>query len=178
MSKLVFKMLANIFSSCCLVSKLCPPLLWSHGLLPARLICPWYFPGKNTGMGCHFLLQEIFLTQGLNPRLLHCRWILDFSAISETKHYKLGDLKQQKFIVSCFWRLEVENTKKFWQFILPLQSLGMYFSLFLAAPLASRVPCLVAGKLNSVFTWLSFSMSVYICVFTWHIPSYVCFLFF
>ena len=27
------------------------------------------FPGKNTGVGCHFLLQEVFLTQGLNPRL-------------------------------------------------------------------------------------------------------------
>ena len=28
------------------------------------------FPGKNAGAGCHFLLQEIFLTQGLNPSLL------------------------------------------------------------------------------------------------------------
>ena len=31
------------------------------------------FPGKNTGVGCHFLLQEIFPTQGLNLHLLHCR---------------------------------------------------------------------------------------------------------
>ena len=31
---------------------------------------------KNNGVGCHFLLQGIFLTQGLNPHLLHCRWIL------------------------------------------------------------------------------------------------------
>ena len=36
-----------------------------------RLFHPWDFPGKNTGMGCHFLLQEIFPTQGLNPGLLH-----------------------------------------------------------------------------------------------------------
>ena len=36
-----------------------------------------YHPaGKNTGVGCHFLLQGIFLTQGLNLGLLHCRWIL------------------------------------------------------------------------------------------------------
>ena len=34
------------------------------------------FPGKNTGVGCHFLLQGIFPTQGSNLRLLHCRWIL------------------------------------------------------------------------------------------------------
>ena len=33
-------------------------------------------PGKNTGVGCHFLLQEIFQTQGSNPGLLHCRQIL------------------------------------------------------------------------------------------------------
>ena len=37
------------------------------------LLCPWNFPGKNTGVGCHSLLQGIFLTQGLNPGLLHCR---------------------------------------------------------------------------------------------------------
>ena len=36
------------------------------------LFRPWDFPGKNTGVGCHFLLQGIFLTQGLNPGLLHC----------------------------------------------------------------------------------------------------------
>ena len=37
---------------------------------------PWGFPGKNTGMGCHFLLQGIFLTQGLNSGLLHFRQML------------------------------------------------------------------------------------------------------
>ena len=40
--------------------------LWPHGLEPARLLCPWASPGKNTGVGCHFLLQGIFLTQGSN----------------------------------------------------------------------------------------------------------------
>ena len=44
--------------------------LWSHGLQPVRLLCLWDSPGKNAGVGCHFLLQGIFLTQGLNPRLL------------------------------------------------------------------------------------------------------------
>ena len=37
---------------------------------PTRLLCPWNFPGKNTGVGCHALLQGIFLTQGLNLHLL------------------------------------------------------------------------------------------------------------
>ena len=40
------------------------------------LFYPWGSPGKNTGVGCHFLLQGIFLTQGQNPGLLQCRWIL------------------------------------------------------------------------------------------------------
>ena len=43
------------------------------GLQPARLLCPWNFSGKKTGMGYHFLCQGIFPTQGLNLHLLHCR---------------------------------------------------------------------------------------------------------
>ena len=38
--------------------------------------CPWDSPDKNTGVGCHGLLQGIFPTQGSNPGLPHCRWIL------------------------------------------------------------------------------------------------------
>ena len=59
-------------SGCFVVSNSLQP----HGLQPARLVCPWNFPCKNTGVGCYFLLQGIFLTQGLNPGLLHCRHIL------------------------------------------------------------------------------------------------------
>ena len=42
-----------------------------HGLQPTRLLCPWDFPGKNTGVGCDFLLQGIFPTQRLNLLLLN-----------------------------------------------------------------------------------------------------------
>ena len=35
----------------------------SRGPEPTTLLCPWNFPGKNTGVGCHFLLQGFFLTQ-------------------------------------------------------------------------------------------------------------------
>ena len=45
-------------------------------MTPARLLCPQNFPGKNTGVGCHFLLQGIVATQGSNLGLLHCRQIL------------------------------------------------------------------------------------------------------
>ena len=64
----------TLLCCCCLVAKLCPTLCNSTKRRLSRLLCPWNFPGKNTGVGCHFLLQGIFLTQGLNPcllRLLH-----------------------------------------------------------------------------------------------------------
>ena len=64
---LLFKMY-----SCCSVTKSCPTLR-PHGVQSARLLCLWNSAGKNTGVGCHFLLQEIFPTQGLNPCLLHCQ---------------------------------------------------------------------------------------------------------
>ena len=50
--------------------------LGTHGLYPSRLLCQWDSPGKNTGICCHSLLQGIFLTEGSNPGLLHCRQIL------------------------------------------------------------------------------------------------------
>ena len=50
--------------------------LQPHGLYPTRLLCPWNFLGKNTGVGCHFHLQRIFPTQGSNPGLQYCRQTL------------------------------------------------------------------------------------------------------
>ena len=38
--------------------------LWTYGLLPARFLCLWDFPGKSAGVGYHVLLQGISLTQG------------------------------------------------------------------------------------------------------------------
>ena len=52
---------------------------------PGKFLCPWNFPGKNTGVGCHFLPQGIFLTQGSNPYLQHCRWILHHWATREAQ---------------------------------------------------------------------------------------------
>ena len=54
--------------------------------------CPWDFPGKNTGVDCHSLLQGIFPSQGSNPHLLwllHYQWIL----------YSLEPPQQRKFIL-------------------------------------------------------------------------------
>ena len=55
----------------------CSPLgSFVRGISQARLLCPLDFPGKNTGVGCLFFLQGIFLTQGLNLGLSHCRQTL------------------------------------------------------------------------------------------------------
>ena len=49
-----------------------------YGQRPPRLLWPWNFPGKNTGVCCHFLLQGIFLTQGLKLHfLLLLHWQVD-----------------------------------------------------------------------------------------------------
>ena len=55
---------------CCLVTLVVSDSVWPYGLQPTRLPCPWDSPSKNTGVGCHALLQGIFLTQGLNRNLL------------------------------------------------------------------------------------------------------------
>ena len=63
------------------------PLLWKHVSMrvslcdpmdcsPPRPLCAWGFPGKNTGAGCHCLLQGILPTQRSNLHLLFCRQIL------------------------------------------------------------------------------------------------------
>ena len=70
--------------------------LWSHGLSSTRLLCPWDFQGKSTGVGYHFLLQGIFLTQGSNPGPLHCRQML----------YPLshqGSPQNSRYSVTIFW---------------------------------------------------------------------------
>ena len=48
----------------------------SDSLQPHELYGPWNSPGQDTGVDSLSLLQGLFPTQGSNPGLLHCRWIL------------------------------------------------------------------------------------------------------
>ena len=59
------------------------PILWFHGLKPARFLCPWDFPGKNTEVGCHILLKGIFPTQRSNLSISQCRQIFTVCATRE-----------------------------------------------------------------------------------------------
>ena len=54
--------------------------LCNPGTIGTRPLCPWDFPGKNTGVRSHSFLQGIFPIQGSNPGFLHCRWILYLKA--------------------------------------------------------------------------------------------------
>ena len=54
----------------------------SHGLLSTRLLCPWDFPGKSSGMGCHCLLQMRWQVQEniwRPPLVLLNLWLLAVS---------------------------------------------------------------------------------------------------
>ena len=64
----------NLLCACSVMSNSLQP----YGPQPTRFLCPWNSPGKNTGVGCHFLLQGIFLTQESNLCLLHLlHWQMD-----------------------------------------------------------------------------------------------------
>ena len=73
--------------------------LWPHGLQPARLLCPWDPPGKNTGVGCHALLQGHLPDSGTEPT---------HSA-----------LQADSLSVSCYGQCNPvhQNNKKVWKYI-------------------------------------------------------------
>ena len=62
-------MLVCLYHMCAKSLQSCQ-ILRPYGLKPSRLFCPWDSPVKNTGVGCHFLLQGIFLIQGWSLCLL------------------------------------------------------------------------------------------------------------
>ena len=84
---------------CCLLAKSCLTLLQPHGLYPNRLLCPWDFPGKNFGVVCHFLFQGIFLIQGSDLRLSHCKRNLYHWATREAHE---ESIKIPKYITQSF----------------------------------------------------------------------------
>ena len=63
-------------ASLCLVSQSCSILCDPMDCSPLGSSVYRDYPGKDTGVGCHALLQGLFPTQGLNPGLPYCRWIL------------------------------------------------------------------------------------------------------
>ena len=72
--------------------------------------CPWDFPGKSTGVGCHFLLQGTFPTQGSNPALPHCRQMLYHLSHQERRWLSRGKTKSNRCSFLS-WSLQSSNLK-------------------------------------------------------------------
>ena len=79
-----------------------PDSLRPHGLQPTRLLCSGDFPGKDTGVGCHSLLQGIFPTQGSNPGIFCTagRFFTDWATRE-----------------ACTYSKECYNFRKSWQMV-------------------------------------------------------------
>ena len=93
------------------------------GLQPARLLRPWDSPGKTTGVGCHFLLQGIFLTQESNPGLPHCRQTL-YCLSQQGLQISLGALKKY---TTTFLAAFTKQQAEFCIFLNPLLPCGPSF---------------------------------------------------
>ena len=91
--------------SCQLYSTLVTP--WTVCSLPGS--SPWDFPGKNTVVSCHFLLQGIFLPQELNMGLLHYRQISQHSA---TREARFSILLSNLFIFLTSWIVWIKRLMK------------------------------------------------------------------
>ena len=89
---------------------LCESMDFHHGL-QSRFLWPQNSPGKNTGVGCHFLLQGIFLTQGLNPGLLHLQ---TDSLLSEPPGKPLTPDAKEQILISDEESLVTSNPQKSW----------------------------------------------------------------
>ena len=83
-------MILSIFTCVWFSCQVMSDPLRSHGLQPARLLCSGYFPGKNTGVGCHFLLEGIFPHQRSNTGLLH--WGFPGGSEGKDSAYNVRDL--------------------------------------------------------------------------------------
>ena len=112
----------------CLSCSVMSDSLQSHELQPARLLCPWNSPDKNTKVGDNSFLQGIFLTQGFKPGLLHCRHILyplsyqrspsvryHFPHSSMIKFKNIDNTKclqgcwEVKILIHCWWKCKIEQ---------------------------------------------------------------------
>ena len=77
--------------------------LQPYGLQPARLLCPWDSPGKNTRVGWHFLLQGIFPMQGSNLSLLHLlHWQVGSLPLAPSQKPTINDTSRLKSTILVF----------------------------------------------------------------------------
>ena len=150
--------------------------LQPHELQPARLLCPCNFPDKSTGVGCHVLLQEIFLTQWLNMRLLCLlHWQVDSLPMCHrgSQHYRLlwSPITIKVENPSCLW--PVSDPSLAWPLGLFLKVLSSFIHTLPAQLLGpdqqageeeGAVSCLwAAGAIRGLRSHLCFSICAFWC---------------
>ena len=108
-----------------------------------RLLHPWDFLGKSSGVGCHFLLQGIFPTQGSNPGLLHCRQTL--SRLSHQRS-QISHVESQIFFSTAVKMVPVAYSYDFIDIRIVLMSPGRH--LFKKVKVVSHLIC----SLNSLIS--------------------------
>ena len=140
--------------------------LWPHGLWPTRLLCPWDFPGKNTRVGSHFLLQGIFVIQESHPRLLH--WQADSLPLSHRgslnpktpsdkwdQKQKVGPLSWPPLpLCSCLGNGKPHHLARWllfhfiWTWVLSSSMRKVFPTFFNTCLKLNRQGCALFGKLN------------------------------
>ena len=98
-NKLTLELKIVLCAVLCLVTQSCPSLCDPMDYSPTGSFVLGNSSGKNTDVGCHALLQGIFPTQGLNPGLLHCRWIIYHLSHREAQNWRFSSVQSH----SCVW---------------------------------------------------------------------------
>ena len=96
-------------SLCALSHSVVSDSLRPHRLKPTRLFYPWDFLGKNTGVGCHALIQGIFLTQGSNPGLYFAGGFFTIWGTREAHYRPCIINKETEIPWDWFWCLDSQN---------------------------------------------------------------------
>ena len=156
---------------CCLVTKLCPTLLWPHGLYVAiRLLCLWDFTAKNTEVGFCFLLQGIFPIQGSRIPALAGRFLTTEPPVESQTGCIVNSTNISKLLVS-HWILKSPEqwTRRPRLHLLcfshQLHTLGQnwdleQFSLLQSPCLTHHVGSCLWGPGSSVWCWLELCIMV------------------
>ena len=97
----------------CLVSHLSPTLCNLMNYSSPGSSVRGNSPGKNTGVNCHFLPQEIFPTQGSNPGLPHCRWIL-YYLNHQDRRMETCRRTENKPGLNYVWDIKVVKSRSCW----------------------------------------------------------------
>ena len=115
---------------CAVLTESCPTLCDPQTAAAPRLLCPRNFSGKNTGVGCHFLLQGIFLTQGLNLRPLHLLdWQADSLSVRPLGFVYIQWVRWAEWILSGALAIEIWLRKVLWPHMFSPAGTHKYISL-------------------------------------------------